>query len=41
MAEEFSKYIKIELMGAKIEKQSNISGNQLENEDDGDDIIQK
>ena len=41
MAEEFSKYIKIELMGAKIERQPDISGNQLENEDDGDDIIQK
>jgi hypothetical protein len=41
MAEEFSKFTKVELMYSKIEKQEGISGDQMEKEDDGDDIIQK
>ena len=41
MIQEFSKVIRVEFMSQKIEKQEGVSGNQLENEDDGDDIIQK
>lgn len=41
MAEEFSKYTKIELMNSNFEKQEGISGDQLEKDDNGDDIIQK
>jgi hypothetical protein len=41
MATEFSKYIKIELMKANIEKENEVSDNQLEDKDDGDDIIKK
>ena len=41
MMEEFSKYIKVELMSSNIKKEEGVSGNQLENEDDGDDIIEK
>ena len=41
MAEEFSKFTKVELMYSKIEKQEGISGDQMEKEDAADDIIQK
>ena len=41
MMEEFSKYIKVELMSSNIEKEEGVSGNQLKNEDVGDDIIEK
>ncbi len=40
MIEEFLKVIRVERMKANIEKQEGVSGNQ-ENEDEGDDIIQK
>ena len=41
MIQEFSKVIRVEFMSQNIEKQEGVSGNQLENEDEGDDIIQK
>ena len=40
MIEEFLKVIRVERMAVNIEKQEGVSGNQ-ENEDEGDDIIQK